>query len=128
MEQKTQTAGETAPRAKSQWLQDLNETLSAFEETMEAEQNPKKAIIVMAADAATGEGITIIGGGSEPLAALIADFLTNKGTAKHVGHAGQLIALREMKKQNGGAVVIHIDASQDDNDEPQEEPTADGAE
>lgn len=94
---------------------------------MEAEQNPKKAIIVMAADAATSEGITIIGGGSEPLAALIADFLTNKGTAKHVGHAGQLIALREMKKQNGGAVVIHIDASQED-DEPQEEPTADGAE
>lgn len=126
MDKKTQTAGETAARAKSQWLQDLNETLNAFQETMEAEKNPDKAIIIMAADAATGEGITIVGGGSEPLAALIADFLTNKGTAKHVAHAAQLMALRELKKQNGGAVVIHINADQEDEADEDQKPQANG--
>lgn len=127
MDKKTQTAGETAPRAKSQWLQGLNETLNAFQETMEAEKNPDKAIIIMAADAATGEGITIVGGGSEPLAALIADFRRKFFIDLKERHGGQLIIIREFKKQNGGTIVINIEPTQDD-DEPQEEPTADGAE
>lgn len=127
MEQKTQTAGETAPRAKSQWLQDLNETLSAFQETMDAEKDTRKGIFILAADAHTGEAIIMTAGGRQTRAALVADFLTSKKTAPMIADAAHFIALQELKKQNGGALVIDIDASQDD-DEPQEEPTADGAE
>lgn len=125
MEQKKQTAGETAPRAKSAWLQDLNKTLNAFQETMDAEKDPQKAIIILAADGNTGEGITIAGGGDQVKAALIADLLTNKKSAPLIADAARLLALKELRKQTGGVIAIHINANGDD-EEDQDENQANG--
>lgn len=127
MEQKKQTAGETAPRAKSAWLQDLKETLNAFQETMDAEKDPKKAIIILAADGNTGEGTTMLGGGAEVQAALIADLLTNNNSASLIADAARLLAIKELLKPTGSVIAIHINANGDDSqEEAQDENQANG--
>lgn len=126
MEQKKQTAGETAPRFKSAWLQDLNKVLQDLQETMDARKDPSKALIILAADADTGEGVTVSGGGHQVKAALIADLLTNKKSAQLIADAARLLAIKELHKQTGGVIAIHINANGDDEEEAQDENQANG--
>lgn len=127
MDKKTQTAGETATQEiKSPWIQELKEILTPFLEKMDVDQHLGHGIYIVAADEETSDAIMLIGGGSSPLAQCAKQILTHPSSANHLANGAKLLAVEQITGEGNGAIVINVNADQEDEADEDQKPQANG--